>query len=151
MADPTRTDDLSSETMTAWRIAPGVKEPQRTTLPVPTPGPDEVLVKVLASGVCHSDVHLLRWSDSRPFSPNTHTLGHESAGTVVRLGSAVAADTALIRKRCNLNMEIRYLWIYLTLWLYPGNPSLCRKLVPPYLPQQTRGRLPRVGYFRRRK
>ncbi|EIW63293.1 alcohol dehydogenase [Trametes versicolor FP-101664 SS1] len=85
----------SSETMIAYQIVPGLTEPQRKALPIPTPGPDEVLVKVLASGVCHSDVHLLEWSDGRPFTPFTHTLGHECAGTIVRLGSNVASDHTL--------------------------------------------------------
>ncbi|KAI0633224.1 alcohol dehydogenase [Trametes polyzona] len=77
--------------MTAYRFVPGLNEPQRTILPIPTPGPDEVLVKVLASGVCHSDVHLLDWSESRPFVPYSYTLGHEGAGIITRLGARVAA------------------------------------------------------------
>lgn len=83
---------LSSDTMVAYRIVPGLTEPQRAILPIPTPGPDEVLVKVLASGVCHSDVHLLEWSENRPFAPITHTLGHEGAGIVVSLGERVASE-----------------------------------------------------------
>ncbi|KAI0374015.1 alcohol dehydogenase [Pilatotrama ljubarskyi] len=78
--------------MFAYRFVPGLKVPQREMIPIPTPGPDEVLVKVLAAGVCHSDVHLLEWSDTHPFVPYTHTLGHEGAGIVVRLGDNVAAD-----------------------------------------------------------
>ncbi|KAI0358471.1 alcohol dehydogenase [Trametes cingulata] len=80
--------------MVAYRFVPGLKIPQREMVPIPVPGPDEVLVKVLASGVCHSDVHILDWSDTRPFVPYTHTLGHEGAGMVVRLGDNVASDTA---------------------------------------------------------
>lgn len=87
----------SSETMVAYRIIPGLTEPQRTILPIPTPGPDEVLVKVLASGVCHSDVHLLDWSATRPFSQATHTLGHEGAGIVVRVGERVAQETQTLQ------------------------------------------------------
>ena len=29
-------------------------------IPVPTPGPGEVLIKVVASGVCHTDLHASR-------------------------------------------------------------------------------------------
>ncbi|KAI0823664.1 alcohol dehydogenase [Trametes gibbosa] len=78
--------------MVAYRIVPGLNVPQRTILPIPAPAPDEVLVKVLAAGVCHSDVHLLEWSTTHPFAPHAHTLGHEGAGIVVRLGERLAAD-----------------------------------------------------------
>ncbi|KAI0823665.1 GroES-like protein [Trametes gibbosa] len=79
------------ETMVAYRFVPGLNEPQRQIIPVPVPGPDEVLVKVLAAGVCHSDVRILHESTTRPHVPYTHTLGHEGAGTVVRLGESVKA------------------------------------------------------------
>ncbi|KAI0775744.1 alcohol dehydogenase [Trametes elegans] len=84
--------------MVAYRFIPGNKQPQREVVPVPTPNPNEVLVKVLAAGVCHSDLHLLDWSDTRPFAPQAHTLGHEGAGIVVQLGSALAADPSSARR-----------------------------------------------------
>ena len=39
-------------------------------LPVPTPGAGEVLVKVVACGVCHSDLHLARgeWDLLKPIT-----------------------------------------------------------------------------------
>lgn len=53
----------------------------------PVPGPDELLVRVEACGVCGTDRHLLRGSfPSRP----PVTLGHEFAGTVEAVGGAVA-------------------------------------------------------------
>src|SRR5512143_1991590 len=57
-------------------------------VPVPTPGPGQVLVKVVASGVCHTDLHAADgdWpvKPTLPFIP-----GHEGAGTVAALGSGV--------------------------------------------------------------
>jgi len=57
-------------------------------LPIPEPGPDDVLVRIVASGVCHTDLHAARgdWpvKPSLPFIP-----GHEGTGHVVRLGSNV--------------------------------------------------------------
>ena len=55
-------------------------------MPVPEPGPGEVLVKVGGAGACHSDLHLLEapagsQSFSLPF-----TLGHENAGWVETMG-----------------------------------------------------------------
>ncbi len=51
------------------------------------PGPREVLVKVHACGVCHSDVHF--WDGSFPY-PTPTVLGHESAGVVEAVGSMVS-------------------------------------------------------------
>jgi propanol-preferring alcohol dehydrogenase len=57
-------------------------------VPIPTPGHGEVLVKIHATGVCHTDVHAADgdWpvKPTAPFIP-----GHEGAGTVVALGSGV--------------------------------------------------------------
>jgi propanol-preferring alcohol dehydrogenase len=57
----------------------------------PVPGPDEVLIKVEACGVCHSDLHLAEgdWTHllriiKRPLIP-----GHEVVGRVIRKGDAV--------------------------------------------------------------
>lgn len=51
--------------------------------PMPVPGFEEALVKISASGVCHSDLHLARgdW-----FGPMTSGLGHEAIGVVTALG-----------------------------------------------------------------
>lgn len=51
-----------------------------------SPGPSEVLVKLAASGVCHSDLHVLKgeWEAPQPM-----VLGHEGAGVVVAVGSEV--------------------------------------------------------------
>ncbi|WEX75844.1 zinc-dependent alcohol dehydrogenase family protein [Sinorhizobium numidicum] len=53
---------------------------------VPEPGPDDLLVKVEACGVCGTDRHLLH--GEFPSSPPV-TLGHEFCGIVVEAGSAV--------------------------------------------------------------
>lgn len=56
-------------------------------VPVPEPGPDEVLVQVKASGLCMTDVHIqegLIDSVELPYIP-----GHEMAGVVVKPGSKV--------------------------------------------------------------
>jgi len=51
------------------------------------PGPREVLVRLKAIGVCHSDVHF--WNGSFPAELPT-ILGHESAGVVEQVGSMVS-------------------------------------------------------------
>jgi propanol-preferring alcohol dehydrogenase len=57
-------------------------------VPVPTPAAGEVLVKIMASGVCHTDLHAAEgdWpvKPAVPFIP-----GHEGAGIVAALGPGV--------------------------------------------------------------
>jgi alcohol dehydrogenase, propanol-preferring len=57
-------------------------------LPVPTPAPGQVLMQVISSGVCHTDLHAVDgdWpvKPTLPFIP-----GHEGAGLVVALGAGV--------------------------------------------------------------
>lgn len=51
-----------------------------------SPGPHEVLVRTVATGVCHSDLHLIEGSVP---SPLPIVLGHECAGVVEAVGSEV--------------------------------------------------------------
>ena len=50
------------------------------------PGPDEVLVRIEAAGICHSDLSVV---DGNRVRPVPMLLGHEAAGRIVRVGSAV--------------------------------------------------------------
>ncbi len=52
------------------------------------PRPDEVLVRVAASGVCHSDLHIVEGAIPYPMPV---VLGHEGAGIVERVGPAVTS------------------------------------------------------------
>src|ERR1700681_2780829 len=57
----------------------------------PSPGAGEVLIRVEACGVCHSDLHLADgdWDLLRPITKVPLILGHEVAGTVAALGEGV--------------------------------------------------------------
>jgi propanol-preferring alcohol dehydrogenase len=78
--------------MTAYRIVSWGQGPQLTDVPVPEPGPGEVLVEVAGNGLCHSDLSMARmpaevaealgWQ--LPF-----TLGHEIAGRIAGWGAGV--------------------------------------------------------------
>ena len=57
------------------------------TVPRPVPKVDEVLVKIEASGVCFTDVHIWRGEHAAP-DPLPLIMGHEGVGTVVELGAA---------------------------------------------------------------
>lgn len=59
-------------------------------VPTPEPGPDHVLIKVEAAGVCLSDVHLIDGTLTPVMlAGDVVTLGHEVAGTVHTLGPGV--------------------------------------------------------------
>jgi propanol-preferring alcohol dehydrogenase len=54
----------------------------------PSPGPGDVLVRIRAAGICHSDVHYRAGTSG--VGPLPQTLGHEVAGVVEEVGEAVA-------------------------------------------------------------
>src|SRR5437870_783012 len=60
---------------------------EHADVPIPEIGPSEVLIRVAAAGICHSDAHYragISKIDNLPL-----TLGHEVAGTVERVGKDV--------------------------------------------------------------
>ena len=75
------------DTMRAVVIARygGSLQPMRR--PIPRPGPGEVLVRVRASGLCSTDLHLL--SGRQPLGELPRIVGHELAGDVVEAGDDV--------------------------------------------------------------
>ena len=52
-------------------------------IPDPTPGPDELVIRVAACGVCGSDIK------AQPFMPAGMVMGHELGGEIVALGRNV--------------------------------------------------------------
>ena len=81
---------ITDAPVTATMQALVVLEPNRFEIqevPVPTPGPNEVLARVRAVSICGTDAHLIRgdypgfWPPAFPFIP-----GHEWAGEIVALG-----------------------------------------------------------------
>ena len=57
-----------------------------TRVPVPEPGPGEILLRLEASGVCHTDVHVWKGEVVPPVAPDPFILGHEGIGRVVAVG-----------------------------------------------------------------
>ncbi len=60
---------------------------QRVNLPMPTIGPEDVLVQVLAAGVCRTDLHVL--ADVKSGRRPPVVPGHEIAGRISKVGSDV--------------------------------------------------------------
>ncbi len=65
---------------------------------VPTPGPDELLVRIEACGICFSDIKILNLGPSHPrlqgrdLAADPVVMGHETAMTVVRVGEELRGD-----------------------------------------------------------
>ena len=57
-------------------------------IPVPEPGPDQVLVKIMKIGVCGSDIHV--YHGTHPFTSYPVTQGHEVSAKVVSCGANVS-------------------------------------------------------------
>ncbi len=79
---------MATRTMKA-AVAHRFGEPLRIEeVPVPQPGRGEVLVKIVCSGVCHTDVHAV--DGDWPVKPNPPFIpGHEGVGVVEALGEGV--------------------------------------------------------------
>ncbi|PKY04901.1 alcohol dehydrogenase [Aspergillus campestris IBT 28561] len=74
--------------MHAWRKHKGNPSPVWEEVPVPGVPRRGFLVKLLASGVCHSDQALLDVED-RPHFNEKYTLGHEGCGEIIAIGEDV--------------------------------------------------------------
>lgn len=76
-------------------------------LPMPTPGADEVLLRVRACGICGTDMHIFDGDEGAAPTPSGTVLGHEFAGEVVAVGKNVkrikVGDSACVdpNKLCN--------------------------------------------------
>src|SRR5581483_11609137 len=79
--------DVNSKPMFAMRLhAPG-SPLSADSIARPIPGPGQVLLEVLACGVCRTDLHVV--DDELPDIPHPVTPGHEIVGRVVARGEAV--------------------------------------------------------------
>ena len=107
--------------MRAARLYPGEKFLRLEDVPVPKPGPGEILLRVAGAGVCHSDLHLLDGLDAQALQCLPVTLGHEISGWVHEMGDGVdgikVGDAALVL--CVWGCS-------LCDWCLAGHHELCR-------------------------
>lgn len=73
--------------MRAERFYAETKQVVLEDVPIPEPGPGEVLVKVAFCGICHSDISLI--NGTFPAQQPVVTQGHEASGTVAKVGPGV--------------------------------------------------------------
>ncbi len=76
-------------TMRAQRLHVPTRTMTVEEVPVPTPGPGQVLIDVAYCGICHSDLGLLEGTFTDPRGPETITQGHEASGTIAAVGEGV--------------------------------------------------------------
>lgn len=93
------------------KAAPGKGNLATTLMPIPTIGPNDILVKVKAVALCGTDLHIADWNrfaSDRMTMPTI--IGHEFSGEIVALGSevhhlqigdAIAAETHIVCHACD--------------------------------------------------
>jgi propanol-preferring alcohol dehydrogenase len=121
--------------MLAYRLLEAQKQPEFQEVPDPHAGPGQVVVRVAASGLCHTDFTVISreksyWKDDAP----PFTLGHEVAGWVEELGTGVkrfkVGDAVAINPS----------------WGSCGRCHMCRSGEENHCLLQTAIRAPGVGY-----
>ena len=91
-----------SEMMKSLQYVTVGEPPRIVEVPKPKPGPGEVLLKVTAAGVCHSDEFIMSLPEEIVMTrwPVPFILGHEGAGIVAELGEgatgASIGDSVLV-------------------------------------------------------
>jgi len=119
-------DDRSTTIMRAAVVTAAGEPLVVTEVPVPTPGPGQALVKVITSGVCHTDLHAAKgdW----PVAPKPQLIpGHEGYGEVVALGPGVTT--------LRIGQKVGNAW----LWSACGTCEYCRTGWETLCPDQQNG------------
>jgi dehydrogenase len=104
-------------------VVPAVGERwQLQEVPKPSPDSNQVLIKIHASGLCYTDVHITQGHIPTQFP---RTLGHEPVGEIVEIGRAVR--TRQVGDRVGVP------WVQASCerceWCLRGKPMFCRELV----------------------
>ena len=88
--------------MRAVRLVEAGKPLEMHDIPIPSTGDRDVLIRIRAAGICHSDAHYR--AGRAPVRPLPMTLGHEVAGVIERVGKQVR--TAAVGQRVCLHYNI---------------------------------------------
>ena len=101
----------------------GAKQPlEMQEIPIPEIGERDILVKVKAAGICHSDAHYR--AGISPVRPVPLTLGHEVAGVVKKIGTQVTSVKIGDRVALHYNISCGDCYHCST-----GNDQFCEKVL----------------------
>ena len=89
-------------------------------MPAPEPGPTQVLIRIRASGLCYTDVHIASGALGVSFP---HVIGHEPVGEIVAVGSAVTTR----RKGDRVGVPWHQSSCGRCEWCLRGKPTFCAK------------------------
>lgn len=100
----------------------GVNKPlELSKIPVPTPGPGQVLIKIAACGVCRTDLHIVDGELPSPHLPLV--LGHQIVGHIVTVGTQV--------KSLKIGSRVGVPWLggacFACIYCTSGHENLCDK------------------------
>lgn len=81
---------MAQQTMKALVKREAAKGIWMEEVPVPTPGPNQVLIKLEKTAICGTDLHIYLWDEwsQRTIKPGL-TIGHEFVGRIAEIGPGV--------------------------------------------------------------
>jgi L-iditol 2-dehydrogenase len=80
----------------------GANDLRTETVPVPTIGKNELLVRVATCGVCPTDIKKIHYGTVPP----PRIFGHETAGTIIKIGAGTAASHFKVGDRVALHHHV---------------------------------------------
>lgn len=96
---PAATDGLRARTMSGLAKLHAREGAWEILADIPTPGPEEVLIKINRTAICGTDIHIYNWDEwAARTVPVPMIFGHEFSGEIVEIGSGVTRDLAIGRR-----------------------------------------------------
>ena len=107
------------------KMRPGSGAEYRTDVPIPSITDDQVLMKVRATAICGTDLHLYHWNEyARTRMTNLPMVfGHETAGEIVEVGKNVTGWKVGDRISVETHIPCGH-----CLQCAMGNPHICDKM-----------------------
>ena len=104
------------------KTRPGVGAEYREDLPIPQISDDEVLIKVHATAICGTDLHLYHWNEyaQKRMTNLPMVFGHETAGEIVEIGKNVTGYKLGDRISVETHVPCNHCW-----QCRNGNPHIC--------------------------
>ena len=104
------------------KMRPGAGAEYREDLPIPQISDDEVLIKVHATAICGTDLHLYHWNEyaQKRMTDLPMVFGHETAGEIVEIGKNVTGYQLGDRISVETHVPCNHCW-----QCRNGNPHIC--------------------------